>query len=52
MTRTLHDHLRYHNVKRWLLRGARAEDARTVTRALRRMPSRRLVRRLARILGR
>jgi hypothetical protein len=43
-------HIEHHDVKRWLLDGARAEDANTIRRAVERMPGHRLRRRLARLL--
>jgi hypothetical protein len=48
----LHEHMKRHNVKEWLLRGAVDEDARTIREAIERMPERRLIRRLARLLAR
>lgn len=47
----LHWHLEHHNVKQWLLDGAKKEDARTIYEAVKEMPQHRLVRRLARILA-
>jgi len=47
---SLHGHMKYHDVRGWLLRGAKREDARTIYRAIKRMPTRRLIRRLARML--
>ena len=44
-------HMEHHNVKDWLLNGARAEDARTIGRAIERIPTHRLIRRLARALA-
>lgn len=49
--RKLHTHMTYHNIKRWLVRGARSEDAQTIGRALEHIPERRLIRRLARALA-
>jgi hypothetical protein len=47
----LHDHhLKWHNLKKGLLKWTYDEDAKTVRRALRRVPSHRLKRRLARAL--
>ena len=44
-------HLNHHNVKDWLLRGAKDEDANTIRNAVEQMPEDRLRRRLARILS-
>ncbi len=44
-------HMEHHNVKQWLLDGSQLEDARTIHEAVKRMPERRLVRKLARILS-
>lgn len=46
----LHGHMKYHKVKQWLLDGAKREDANTIREAIERMPERRLIRRLARLL--
>lgn len=46
------DHMKHHNVKQWLLDGCEREDAQTIRDAVKNMPSRRLVRRLARALQR
>ncbi len=47
----LHDnHMKYHNVKQWLLDGCDQEDARTIREAVKNIPERRLKRRLARAL--
>jgi hypothetical protein len=45
-------HMEHHNIKEWLLRGADAEDARTIWAAINDIPERRLIRRLARALSR
>jgi hypothetical protein len=45
-------HLKHHNVKAWLLRGCKDEDANTIRRAVERVPEHRLIRRLARALSR
>lgn len=45
------EHMKHHAVKQWLLDGCDSEDARTIREAVRNMPSRRLVRRLARALS-
>lgn len=44
-------HMRHHQVKKWLLVGAKHEKAHTIGEAVRRMPEHRLVRKLARILA-
>ena len=44
---SLKGHLEHHNVKDWLLRGARDEDANTIRMAVEKIPEHRLVRRLA-----
>ena len=44
-------HLGHHNVKQWLLDGCEREDARTIGNAVRNIPERRLIRRLARALA-
>lgn len=44
-------HLKHHGVKKWLLRGARREHAKTIRRAVLALPKRRLVRRLSRALA-
>jgi len=44
-------HMQHHNVKQWLLDGAKAEDARTIAAAIEQMPEHRLIRRLARALS-
>jgi hypothetical protein len=49
---TLHGHMRYHHIKDWLLRGARKESAQTIGAAVKAIPERRLIRRLARALVR
>lgn len=46
----VHGHMRFHNVKRWLLDGATQEDARTIKAAVKSVPEHRLIRRLARAL--
>jgi hypothetical protein len=47
----LHSHMEYHKVKKWLLRGARWEDAKTIRSAIKDIPEHRLIRRLARALA-
>jgi hypothetical protein len=47
---TLLGHLEHHDVKGWLLRGCEDEDANTIKEAVKRIPPRRLLRRLARAL--
>jgi hypothetical protein len=44
-------HMQHHNVKEWLLRGARDEDANTIRNAIEAIPEHRLIRRLARALA-
>jgi len=47
----LHDnHMKYHNVKKWLLDGAIREDANTILAAVRRIDEAALKRRLSRAL--
>jgi hypothetical protein len=47
----LHDnHMRYHSIKQWLLDGCDREDANTIREAVKRVPERRIKRRLARAL--
>jgi hypothetical protein len=47
----LHDnHMKYHNVKKWLLDGAIDEDANTIREAVERIDEATLKRRLARAL--
>jgi hypothetical protein len=46
----MHDHMRVHHVKQWLLQGAMQEDAKTIHAAVKVMPGHRLIRRLARAL--
>ncbi len=43
--------MRYHSVKQWLLDGAKREDAQTIMEAVKNIPERRLIRRLARALA-
>jgi hypothetical protein len=45
-------HLLHHNLKDWLLRGCRAEEADTIRRAIERTSSERLCRGLAKVLAR
>jgi len=45
-------HMEWHDVKGWLLAGAKAEKARTIYHAIDRMDARTLKRRLARALAR
>lgn len=47
----LHDHMKDHQVKKWLLRGCRREDANTIREAVERLPEHVLIRRLARALS-
>jgi hypothetical protein len=47
----LHSHMKYHNIKQWLLRGCDDEDANTIREAVNKIPERRLIRRLARALS-
>ena len=49
--RNLHSHMRYHNIKQWLLDGCEREDANTIKEAVKRIPEHRLIRRLARALA-
>ncbi len=49
--RNLLQHMKYHNVKQWLLDGCRNEDARTIGEAVRRMPEWLLIRKLARAMA-
>ena len=44
-------HLKHHDVKQWLVDGARREDANTIRVAVERLSEGRLQRRLARILS-
>ena len=44
-------HMEHHNVKQWLIDGCDREDARTIGNAVRNIPERRLIRRLARALA-
>jgi hypothetical protein len=44
-------HMQHHNVKQWLIEGCKREDARTIMNAVQQIPSRRLIRRLARALA-
>ena len=58
--KNIHGHMQHHKVKDWmlrgvkdcLLRGARHEEAHTIGAAVRDIPERRLIRRLARALAR
>jgi hypothetical protein len=43
-------HLKHHEVKDWLLRGCKEEDARTIREAVENTPTRRIRRALARVL--
>ncbi len=45
------NHMKYHHIKDWLLRGAEKEDANTIHKAVRDIPEYRLIRRLARALA-
>jgi hypothetical protein len=47
---TLHEHTARHDIKRWLLDAAKDDDAWTIYRAVERLSSARLARRLARML--
>jgi hypothetical protein len=49
---TIREHMRYHNVKKWLLDGAKQERANTIYEALERIDDNKLERRLARALAR
>ena len=44
-------HMHYHKVKKWLLDGAKREDANTIREAVERIPEPVLIRRLARALA-
>jgi hypothetical protein len=44
-------HIRHHNIRKWLLDGARREDANTIRRAIERLSDGQLRRRLARMLA-
>ena len=44
-------HLKYHDVRGWLMKGAKREDARTIRRAVEAMSDRELNRRMARMLA-
>jgi hypothetical protein len=46
----LHNHMKHHKVKEWLLRGCEREDANTIRMAVENIPEHRLIRRLARAL--
>jgi len=49
--KTIREHMRYHNIKKWLIEGAEKEDARTILAALDRIDDDKLERRLARALA-
>lgn len=49
---SVYEHCKRHNIKRWLLNGAREEDANTIRRAVEAMPDHRLARRFAEMLTR
>jgi hypothetical protein len=44
-------HVPYHNIRKWLLDGAKREDANTIRRAVERLSDGKLRRRLARMLA-
>jgi hypothetical protein len=44
-------HIKYHNVRQWLLRGAEGEDAQTIRAAIKRLSNGSLNRRFARMLA-
>jgi hypothetical protein len=48
---TLLAHLEHHHLKDWLIEGAKREDARTIREAIKRIPDRRLNRRMAWLLS-
>lgn len=48
--KTMRGHTEHHDVKGWLIRGARDEDANTIREAIERMSSSRIRRRVARML--
>jgi hypothetical protein len=47
----LRNHIRYHNVRKWLLEGAKREDANTIREAIESLDDGHLERRLARMLA-
>jgi predicted amidophosphoribosyltransferase len=47
----LYSHMSYHDVKGWLIKGAKHEDAQTILAALARISSRRLRKGLAKVLA-
>lgn len=47
----LKSHFRYHNVKQWLLDGARREDALTIKAAVHRCSTERIIEALVRVLS-
>lgn len=49
--RNLLQHMKYHNVKQWLIDGCEREDARTIREAIRAVPEWLLIRRLARMIA-
>jgi hypothetical protein len=44
-------HIKHHNLRRWLLDGAKAEDANTIRVAIEKLSDRQLNRRFARLLA-
>jgi hypothetical protein len=48
---TLHAHIKHHNIRKWLLDGAKREDANTIRRAIERLSEGHLQRRFARMLA-
>jgi hypothetical protein len=44
-------HIKHHNLRRWLLNGARDEDANTIRMAIEKLSDRQLNRRFARLLA-
>jgi hypothetical protein len=49
--RQIYSHVRFHNIRKWLMDGARREDARTIREAVERMSDDQLDRRFARMLA-
>jgi hypothetical protein len=47
----LHVHIKYHNLRKWLLDGAKKEDANTIRAAIQRLSDGELNRRFARMLA-
>jgi hypothetical protein len=50
--RSLLGHIAHHNVRKWLLNGAKSEDANTIRAAIERLSDGQLARRFARLLAR